>query len=221
MTEATTVIPRRTLFHFSLPLKYKSKIWTPKSGAKLDESYRLPPLDLLEDDRKFPIDFRLAWSEEGLAFSLFVTGKIHPLWCRTTAIEESDSVQLLVGTRTSQDVQRGTQFHHRFAFLPCSGQEDEKPMAAWLSIPRARGNPTAIPSGTVSIFSKISEDGYQLDGKLAAGALTGFDPDEHHEIAFNYVFLDRDLGQRSYSVGNPLPPMENPSLWQTLELRKE
>ena len=49
--------------------------------------------------------------------------------------------------------------------------------------------------------------------------MTGFEPQEHPRLGFNYAIVDRELGLQTFSVGHPLPYDEDPSLWATLELR--
>jgi hypothetical protein len=59
-----------------------------------------------------------------------------------------------------------------------------------------------------------------LEAFIAAAALTGFDPQEHPRLGFNYRIVDRELGEQTLSVGSPMPFQEDPSLWATLELRR-
>jgi hypothetical protein len=67
-------------------------------------------------------------------------------------------------------------------------------------------------------LSRRSSDGYVLDAMIPAGALTGYDPPEHPRLGFNYLVIDRELGEQTLSVGSPMPFQEDPSLWATLEL---
>ena len=62
-------------------------------------------------------------------------------------------------------------------------------------------------------------DGYALEAFIPAEAMTGFEPQEHPRLGFNYAIVDRELGLQTFSVGHPLPYDEDPSLWATLELR--
>jgi len=51
--------------------------------------------------------------------------------------------------------------------------------------------------------------------------LTGFDPQEHPRLGFNYAIIDRELGVETFSAGPPLPYDEDPSLWATLEMVRQ
>ena len=64
----------------------------------------------------------------------------------------------------------------------------------------------------------LTSDGYALDIFVPAQALTGFDPQEHPRLGFNYALVDRELGEQTLSAGSPMPYQEDPSLWATLEL---
>ena len=108
---------------------------------------------------------------------------------------------------------------HRFVFLPGgSGRRFALPTVEWLPIPRARENPRPIKPEHLQVRSEKRIDGYLLEGFVAAGALTGFDPQEHPRLGFNYALVDRELGEQTLSAGSPMPYGQDPSLWATLEL---
>lgn len=211
------LVSPKFIFRFSLPCRYKSRLWTAK-GAALAESYRLAGLDELERPGRTP-DFRAAWSNEGMAFSLLVEGKRQPLWCRESRPEDSDGLQIWIDTRNVQNVHRAGRFCHRLVFLPCgAGEKTAEPLAAVLAINRAREPHGPIPPGLLKVISRLTADGYQLDAFVPAEALTGFDPQDHATIGFNYAVRDRELGERTLTSGSPMPYREDPSLWATLEL---
>jgi len=212
-------LPKRLLFRFAVPCWYRDPLWT-ASGAKLEPKYRLVNLAELEG---LPacVDFRAAWSESGLAFSVEVAGKRQPLWCRASKPEDSDGVQVWIDTRDVHDVHRASRFCHRFAFLPAgSGSRLDQPALHWLPINRAREHPGAIRTGEMRVCSEIRSDGYLLEAYIPESALTGFDPQEHPRLGFTYAILDRELGEQTFAVGSPMPYQEDPSLWATLELVK-
>ncbi len=211
------LVSPKFIFRFSLPCRYKARLWTAK-GAALDESYRLAGLDELERPGRLP-DFRAAWSNEGMAFSLLVEGKRQPPWCRESRSEDSDGVQIWIDTRNVQNVHRAGRFCHRLVFLPCGlADKTNDPVAAVLAINRAREPHGPIHAGQLKAASSLLADGYRLDALVPAEALTGFDPQDHPAIGFNYAVLDRELGERTLTAGSPMPYREDPSLWATLEL---
>ena len=211
------LLPARFLFRFAAACRYKSPLWTPQ-GAALDETFRLPDLGELEGHGA-ATDFRVAWSEAGLALAARVAGKTQPPWCRASRSEDSDGVQVWLDTRDVHNVHRAGRFCHRFIFLPGGGgQRLDEPVALWLPIHRAREEPRPIGPGQVQIRSEKGARGYFLEAFLPAEVLTGFDPQEHPRLGFTYAVIDRELGEQTFGVGSPLPYQEDPSLWATLEM---
>jgi hypothetical protein len=210
------LLPKRFLFHFALPCGYREPLWTDKP---LEEQFRLASLAELENQTS-PIEARAAWSDEGLAFWFRVTGKRQAPWCRANRPDESDGVQLWIDTRDVHNVHRASRFCHRFVLSPCGGP-DNRAVAQWLPINRAREHPRAIKADQVHVRGKLFKDGYLVECFLAAGALTGFDPQEHPRLGFTFALTDRELGEHTLAVGSPMPYQEDPSFWATLELIKE
>ncbi len=212
-----TLLSPNFLFHFAVPCRYSPSIW-PERTLKLSEEYQLRNLAELEG-RKVFADLRLAWSEEGLAFTLEVPGKTQTPWCRDTKIQESDGIQFWIDTRDTHNVHRAGRFCHRFAFLPAgAGQRLDQPLASLLAINRARESPREIPRGALQSRSVIRADGYRLEGLIPAIALTGFDPAEHPALGFTYCVNDKELGLQTFTVGPEFPFDEDPSVWGTLDL---
>ncbi len=213
------LVSPRFIFRFSLPCRRKARLWTAK-GAGLNENYRLVSLAELEHPGRVP-DFRAAWSEEGMVFSVLVEGKQQPPWCRATQVSESDGMQIWIDTRNVQNVHRASRFCHRLVFLPSGGAaKTTDPVAAVLPINRARELHGPIHEGQLEVASKILADGYQLDAFVPAEALTGFNPEDHSAIGFNYAVYDRELGNHTLTAGGAMPYREDPSLWATLELAR-
>ena len=208
------------LFRFALPCRYKQPLWSPQQGAGLEPAYALRSLGELEGKTPFA-ELRIAWSETGEAFSLNVTGKTQPPWCRDTKIDDSDGLQLWIDTRNTQNIHRAGRFCHRFAFLPAGGgAKGELPLAALLAINRARESPREIERGALQVKSRVRADGYSLEGFIAAEALTGYGPADHPKLGFTYCVSDREKGLQTFSVGPEFPFDEDPSVWGTLELVK-
>lgn len=214
------LLPARFLFRFAAPCLYRSPLWTAER-AQLDERHRLANLAELEEQPGWA-ELRAAWSEEGLAFALRVSGKRQPPWCRASRPEDSDSFQVWIDTRDVHNVHRASRFCHRLIFLPSgAGKKLDEPAAAWLPINRAREQPRPIEPKQLRVRSEKRIDGYLLECLVPAAALTGFDPQEHPRLGFTYAVIDRELGEQTFGVGSPMPYQEDPSLWATLELVKE
>lgn len=214
---ATPLLPARFLFRFSTPCRHCEPLWTAE-GAAFGETYRLPTLAELEE-RTTWADVWAAWNKAGLAFVIQVEGKRQPVWCRESRMEDSDGLRLWIDTRDVHNVHRAGRFCHQFLFLPGgSGAHLDQPVAAMLPIHRSREQPNPIRPGALQARCSFHKTGYRLDALVPAEALTGFDPDEHPRLGFNYALLDRELGEQTFGVGSPMPFHEDPSLWATLEL---
>jgi hypothetical protein len=215
----SSLIPNRLMFRFSVPCLYRDTIWSAK-GTGLDERYRLPTLAELEGRRNL-VDVRAAWNASGLAFFVLVEGKQQAPWCRATRPDDSDNFQIWIDTRDVHNVHRATRFCHRLLFLPTGGgPRCDEPVAHWMSINRAKELPRPIEPEHLEMKSKRQADGYLLEVFVPAAVLTGFDPQEHPQLGFNYAVIDRELGEYTLTVGSPMPYDEDPSLWGTLELVK-
>jgi hypothetical protein len=212
-----SLVPTRFLFRFSLPCLRRDPLWT-KGGAGLDERYRLANFAELEGRPPWA-DVRAAWSDAGLVFTVQVQGKQQPPWCRATRPEDSDGFQLWIDTRDVHNVHRAGRFCHRLIFLPTGGGHKlDEPVAAWLSINRAREQPRPISPSQLQVRGGKRAKGYALEVFVPAEALTGFDPAEHPRLGFTYAVIDRELGEQTLTVGSPMPYQEDPGLWATLEL---
>ncbi|MEM8865808.1 MAG: hypothetical protein AAGF31_09730 [Planctomycetota bacterium] len=221
---ANTLIAPRFLFQFAVPIGYRSPIWS-KSGVLLDESYRLPDLAALDAgtasaESRFA-DVRIAWSEEGLAMIVKVTGKKQPVWCRDSRLEDSDGLQVWIDTRATHNIHRASKFCHRYIFTPGGGGRGAtEPIADQLLINRARENARPVRPRQLQVASKIKEDAYAMALFIPAAALEGYDPAQYQSLGFHYQVFDRELGLQTFANGMEFPVDEDPSCWATLELAK-
>jgi len=212
-----SLLPGRFLFRFAVPCLYRDPLWTPR-GPGLDETHRLLDLSSLEGGSS-SAELRAAWSAAGLAFTLVVSGKRQPLWCRASRPEDSDGLQVWIDTRDVHNVHRASRFCHSFLFLPAGGgMRQEGPMAEVVAINRAREQPKPVRPSDLQVRSAKRADGYTLDAFIPGEVLTGFDPAEHPRLGFTYAVMDRELGMSTFSSGAGMPFQEDPSLWATLEL---
>ena len=204
------------LYRFRFPCRYAS------GNAGLDETYRLPnvhQIDEANQHSKLPYDFRIAWNEACLLFSLTVSKKTQSLWCRSTRQDESDGIEICIDTRDIKDVHRASRFCHRLFFMPIgNGRDQLQPSAIWLPIHRAREHPKAIDLSQIKMNSQVMPDGYQLDISLPGKVLTGFEPAEYPHLGFHFAVLDMEYGNSYFLTSPPLPYDNDPSLWGTLAM---
>jgi hypothetical protein len=204
------------LFHFAISLKRIDAAWP--GCLPLGEQHRLLDFTALDGARQFA-DVRGGWNEQGLLFSLRVSGKKHPPWCRENRLDESDGFHVWIDTRGTQNIHRASRFCHHFAFLPAGGGSRlDAPVAEQVLINRAREHANPVRPGVLRVQSEKRVDGYTLDGMIPNDALTGFNPEDYPRLGFLYAVVDREMGEQTL-VGSPqMPYREDPSLWCMLEL---
>jgi hypothetical protein len=219
---SNTLLAPRFLFRFSVPVSRRDPIWKP-GGVELDESHRLlnlAELDTGTSDREPAFaDVRMAWSAEGLAFNVRVDGKQQPLWCRDGRLEDSDGLTVWIDTRATLNIHRASRYCQRYVFLPAGGgRGNAEPVADQLLINRARENARPIRPRELQVASKITKTGYALAAFVPAPALAGFDPQQHRQLGFTYMVLDRELGMQTFATGPAFPFQEDPTCWAAVEL---
>jgi len=216
VAEKALVAPR-FLFRFEVQIRRCKSLWSPK-GCQLDETYRLPTFAELDGDRTLA-DVRMAWSPEGLVWSVVVEDKQQQRWCRDSSLDDSDGLQVWVDTRATLNVHRASRFCHRYAFLPSGGGHGGKePVADQLLINRARENARPVRPRELRVVSRISPTGYEMSAMIPAEALGGFDPEGQPRLGFTYALLDRERGLQTFSTGSEFPYEEDPSCWAIAEL---
>ncbi len=218
--EPTTeqLIPSSMLYRFSVDCLHFDGKWQKLAGVQLDERYTIPVFSTLDNRRVFA-EMRIGWNDAGLFINLAVTGKTQSPWCRPTQLLESDSLQLWIDTRDTHNVHRASRFCHWFVFLPTGGgTRRDEPMASMLKINRARDVPKSFGQATFSMNAKQTSNGYTLSIHIPAGAMDGWNAQDHRKLGFHYAVVDRELGVQSLAIGAEFPTSEDPSLWQTLEL---
>lgn len=208
------------LFRFEVAIRQADCNWT-ATGLNLPESCRIPSFSALAGRRPYA-DVRLAWDHGGIGFQVQVSGKKAGLWCRDSRLEDSDGFHLWLDTRCSPGIHRATQFCHWFLFMPSGGGATKgQPFTALMPINRARQNPKSPPAGSVQVYAKLLPDGYRLSGRIAAGAMTGFDSTQYPRLSLYYAVIDRELGWQTLTLGQDYPVVEDPSLWVEAALVSE
>lgn len=208
------------MFRFAFDVRRADPLWSPQA-VSLDESYRLPYLAQLDDERQLA-DVRMAWGTEGLVWWVRVEGKQQLPWCRESRLEDSDGLQVWVDTRATTNVHRASRFCHRFVFLPRGGGHDaEQPVADQMLINRARENARPVRARELQVASRVSQTEYELSCFAPADALGGFDPVSQPRLGFTYALFDRERGLQTFSTGAGMPYEEDPSCWAELRLVAE
>lgn len=210
-------VPARFLFRFAIPCRYRKEIWSGE-GIVLEDDYTLPELGELEETPRLA-EVRAAWNESGVVFTVEMTGKRKPAWCRASRLAESDGFHVWLDTRPTRDVHRATRFCHRFAFLPSgSGAKADQPTAGQLLINRAKEDAPQTQAEQIEALSQLIPGGYRLECYLPAASLHGFAPDENAQLGFTYLIRDSELGELTLTAGAPFPFEEDPSVWAVLDL---
>lgn len=214
------LIPPRFLFRFAVPCLYRAKL-DPTGGLKLPAKFELPAFAPLDDKRTFA-EIRAAWNDDGLAFSVSVTGKKKPVTCQRHRPEHSDGFALWLDTRDTKNVHRAGRFCHQFLILPFGeGKKADRPCALQSHIHRARENAPLASPGCIQLHSAKQKGGYSLDLFIESAALNGYDPEDHARLGFTCAIQDQELGIQSFSCGPEFPFNHDPSLWATLELIRD
>jgi hypothetical protein len=206
------------LFRFAVEVRRCDQLWSPKTGAQLDASYRLPSLAELDSERPLA-EVRMAWSPEGVAWWVRVEGKQQLPWCREARLDESDGLQVWVDTRATTNIHRASRFCHRYVFLPRGGgRSAESPVADQLLIHRARENARPVRARELQVHSRTEPTWYELSAFAPAETLGGYDPEGQPRLGFTYQVLDRERGLQTFSAGPTLPYEEDPSCWAEVHL---
>lgn len=212
------LIPSTLLYRFSLDCRRFSGTWNKKTGAQLGDEFQLPHVQSLDGQRTFA-DVRLGWSESGLILNVDVTGKGEPPFCRPNQVTDSDAVHVLIDARDVRTSQRANQFCHWFVFLPLGGgNSGGDAFGTMLKINRAMSFPKTFGRAPLEVTSSLDKADWSLAAHIPAAAIDGWNVQDQPRLGFSYVVNDRELGQQALSTGAPYPILENPGLWQSLEL---
>ena len=218
MSTPSQLIPSAFLFRFSVPCRPCKSDWGQK-GIELDTVHSMPTFHAELDAGAQFADFRVGWSDNGLAVNVRVEGKRQAPWCRANRLEDSDGLSLWIDTRDTRTIHRAGRFCHRFILLPQGGgRRHDEPLANLVTIHRAKENPKPFPADRIQVYSEKRIDGYLLRGFIPREAMTGFDPREYSQLGFAYAVTDRELGWQTLSLGAEYPFTSDPSLWGSLQL---
>lgn len=186
----------------------------------LPNSCRFENLAAMDQKPNFA-DVRLAWNERGIGVQVTVSGKSAAPQGDPARPRFSDGVTLWLDTRDARNNHRASRFCHQFHLLPAAGGPDrDEPVLLQTRINRAQADAPMADLSEVPFRAGPRKGGYRVEVFLPAGALTGFDPEEHPRLGFYYAVRDQELGEQVPVVGSEFPYTDDPSLWVVLELSK-
>jgi len=164
-------------------------------------------------------EVRAAWNDNGLGFSIEVSGRKGALAYETLDPEKADSVHLWIDTRDTRDIHRASRYCHGFkvgVYSTPSGLVKSIPLQE--PIRRASQNAPIADRELIATRAARTSDGYRLEIFFPAEALHGFDPDENRRLGFFYRVTHPKRGSLYLALDKTFPVAEDPSLWCTLEL---
>lgn len=234
-------IPQNFLFRLRFPIKRAPEDLNVDvlPAEALDHSYRIPfwslyslpegfdkrsgepgVIEASNPDIEDRFDFRAAWSNEGLFFTIVVAQKNAQRFWTHTDLRIADCVRLCLDTRDVKEIHRGSRFCHKFLFYPLVGESEDvaKPYAQWAPINRAKASPNAVDVSEFRMATEKREDGYAFSVFVPGTTLTGFDPEDLNRVGFHYVVRDSQFGAFVLQHSEPAPCEDDPSLWATLVL---
>jgi hypothetical protein len=215
-TALLSQISKNLMFRFRIPCRRLEK--KPVSGEHLTEDYRIRTFGSFEGQKNYA-ELRMGWMKDGIYLSASVSGKKIPPRCRETDLLRSEGLQLWLDTRATHNVHRATKYCHWMMLMPTgAGTKQAQPVGRMIKINRSKEDSPAMNRGKLQVDAKLAIDGYQLFAYLPATCLFGWDVAEHRQLGFNFAFIDLELGWQTLAIGPEFPILEDPSLWQTLQL---
>lgn len=216
----TGLVPNRLLFRFEIALRYRESPEIDGDLCDWPDAFLLPALDRLDGGVPFGRIW-MAWNESGLFLASRVEGRRSAFQCDPKAFWKGDNLRLMTDMRDARDNRRASRYCQQFYFLPAGGgRHGDEPVAGTARINRATENAPPVAPGVIRIAGRRDAEGYSLEARIPAEALSGFEPDEHRRIGIYTMIEDRDLGQQYLTVGDDLNWHIDPSTWATAVLTR-
>mgnify|MGYP001210008319 CR=1 FL=1 len=84
-------------------------------------------------------------------------------------------------------------------------------------IERAREQAPPCPEESIKVALRRLKRSYQMEIKLPAQGLNGFQPREFNRLGFTYLLHDSQGGLQTWSAGRDQPVTQDPTTWGTVE----
>ena len=214
-------IPQRAFFNFSFACPFRRE--PPRIDGNLrdwDDAFRLPDLMAVEGLESYA-DLYMAWDDSGIYFALRVRRKsryrIDP-----GNPARGDCLELWLDTRDLKDAHRANRYCYHFYFLPGgAGKDGKKPIGRQTTIENAREQAPPCPEDSIEVGLRRLKRSCQMEIKLPASGLEGYQPREFGRLGFTYLLHDVERGVQSWSAGAGQPIAHDPSTWGSVDLRVE
>ena len=214
-------VPYRSFFDFAFACPHRSQ--PPKIDGNLRDwspEEVLPDLMGVEDNRPFA-KLLASWDDSGLYFGL-ETSRKSTYKIKPKEPEKGDCLVLWIDTRDLKDSHRANRYCHRFYFLPGGrGSDGKQPIGRHTHIDDAREQSPPCPEDQIEIGLRRLKRSFQMEIKIPAAGLNGFQPREFRRIGFNYNLHDAEKGHQSWTCDGDTERSNDPSTWGTLELHGE
>jgi hypothetical protein len=216
------LVPHRFLLRIAHPCRYVKEIPRQTRGQLLDlpDECRIENFAAMDSQRNFA-DVSLAWNELGLGLVVEVHGKERAPQGDAARPRGSDGVTLWLDTRGARGSHRASRYCHQFHLLAAGGGADHEDVAfVQTKINRALEDAPHVSAAEVAMRMQGIRGGYRLEAFLPAGALHGYDPEQHPRLGFFYAVRDDERGEQLLTGTAEFPFWEDPSLWGVLELAR-
>lgn len=211
-------VPHRSFFDFAFGCPFRED--PPKIDGNLRDwipDEKLPALMCVEEDDSYA-DLFVSWDDSGLYFGLDIprktTYKIKP-----KEPNRGDCLELLIDTRDLKNSHRANRYCHRFYFLPGGrGSDGKQPIGRHIHIDNAREQSPPCPEDDIIVGLRRLKRSCQMEIRIPATGLNGYQPREYRRIGFNYLLYDAEKGLQSWTNDGDDDRSGDPSTWGTLDL---
>jgi len=180
-------------------------------SPKEKKPFLLPDPILCEEERFAEV--AIGWNEEGIEASILVKKPFEEAYYPD--IQNGDSVEIFLDTRSSKMSGYNTQFCHHFFFLPV----EEGIRAKEITHFRTHDSHPLAPSDALESTTLFHSDSYTLNFKLPSDYLIGYDPSQVQKIGMTYrINRPKNPSQHFALSGDEYPFEERPALWAQGEL---
>jgi hypothetical protein len=214
-------VPHRSFFDFAFVCPHRAQPPTIDGNLRDWSPEEVLP-DLMGVEDRDPFARLLAsWDDSGLYFGFEISRK------KTYKIKpkepvKGDCLELWIDTRDLKDSHRANRYCHRFYLLPGGrGSDGKQPIARHTHIVGAREQSPPCPEDQIEVGLRRLKRTCQMEIKIPAAGLNGFQPREFRRIGFNYILHDAEKGQQSWTCDGDEERSNDPSTWGTLELHRE